>query len=98
MKCECVQCGVIYDSAEFHNCTNPILNARSESKDGDRLSKEMAPFATQEPYTFGENCKSCYYVHKRESTAQHECRRYPPSINNEGFPMVDRNMWCGEYK
>ena len=40
MKCECVQCGVTYDSAEFHNCTNPILNTNQPPGAFERLGPQ----------------------------------------------------------
>lgn len=54
-----------------------------------------------------ENCSSCRFSEVVDS-AYYKCRRYPPlqefywhrfkKWRRIKFPMVEWNMWCGEYK
>ena len=43
-------------------------------------------------------CTECKYFHL-EKTYHNQtifvCRRFPP--NDEGFPEIENNWWCGEF-
>jgi len=45
----------------------------------------------------GESCGSCKFFFADEGDRFGACRLNPPN-ENEGFPTVRTNNWCGQYK
>lgn len=50
-------------------------------------------------------CNCCYFVanrveHDGEKHVFTQCRRYPPSVTDDGseYPSVGMGAWCGEYE
>lgn len=42
-------------------------------------------------------CEKCrYYIAIKEYCGL--CRRFPPPPQGEGFPKINSNSWCGEFK
>jgi hypothetical protein len=44
-------------------------------------------------------CDMCRHSRRVNDTLETmECRRYPPSVSPNAFPMVSKHTWCGEYE
>lgn len=46
-----------------------------------------------------ETCSTCRFFQtddERTGNRSHACRRYPP--DSDGWPSVNPNDWCGEFK
>ena len=45
-----------------------------------------------------ERCGICHYSspHNQGDDNRFYCRRYPPLVDT--WPVVNGNLWCGEYK
>jgi len=47
--------------------------------------------------TIKRECRTCSFWAERKMVAG-ECRRHPPIVGVDPFPIVTADSWCGEYR
>jgi hypothetical protein len=43
------------------------------------------------------NCKNCIHFQDRQNGINGNCRRFPPMMPNNDFPVVRYDLVCGEH-